>query len=114
MEAPLLLAVVQGQAGEFAEAALHVDPLSIDQGCASGAWLEFVGVLLGEGLAPQLATSASVEAMGGFLAAGIVQVDKLLSGNHHTRIAVPDGFSPQRFGGGFQLGRQGVGRMAIA
>ena len=49
-EGDLLLAVVERKTGELTKAALHIDPVAIDEWRASRACFEFVGVLLGEGL----------------------------------------------------------------
>ena len=73
MEPPLLLAVVERKTGELTKAALHVNPVTIDEWRASRACFEFVGVLLGEGLRPQFPTGRGIEAMGGFLTARIIQ-----------------------------------------
>jgi hypothetical protein len=50
VEAPLFLAAVERQAGEFTQAALDVDPIALDQRCAARTGFEFVGERLGEGL----------------------------------------------------------------
>jgi hypothetical protein len=75
MKPPLFLAVVERKTGELTKAALHVDPVAIDQRRASRACFEFIGVLLGEGLRPHFPTGRRIQAVGGFLTAGIIEED---------------------------------------